>query len=75
MHHLYCCVLCAAHQSDPELLEALNELRIGRMSTATQLLLSELQRPLPDDGIAATHLYPHKVDVSEALACRGQQGL
>jgi hypothetical protein len=56
---------CHHPQSNPQLLEALNELRIGRLSASTQLLLSECQRPLPDDGITATHLFPHKQDVRD----------
>lgn len=34
------------------------------MSRTTQMLLEEVKRPLPDDGITATHLYPRRHDVS-----------
>jgi hypothetical protein len=59
-----CCGVCCPLQSDPELLTALNEMRLGRMTEHTRWLLSECKRPLPDDGISATHLFPHKKDVS-----------
>lgn len=51
-------------QSDPDLVRALNEVRLGQMSRTTQMLLEEVKRPLPDDGITATHLYPRRHDVS-----------
>lgn len=59
-------VLCAVLQADPELIGALNRLRLGQMDRATEMLLSELKRPLPDDGISATRLFPHNHDVSKA---------
>lgn len=67
---LCCAVLLLLLQADPELINALNRLRLGQMDRRTEMLLSELKRPLPDDGIAATHLYPRKDDVSQRIACR-----
>lgn len=61
-----CCAVLSV-QSDPELLDALNELRLGSMTERTCCLLSECKRPLPDDGIGATHLFPVKKDVSVGL--------
>jgi hypothetical protein len=55
--------MCAL-QSDVDLLTALNELRLGLKSQTTNLMLSELVRPLPDDGITPTYLFPHNQDVS-----------
>jgi hypothetical protein len=62
-----CCVFTRSGeyvQSDPDLLDALNELRLGRMTERTRCLLSECKRPLPNDGIGATHLFPRNEDVS-----------
>jgi hypothetical protein len=65
-----CAVLCCVYtrseyyQSDLELLDTLNELRLGRMTERMRCLLSECKRPLPDDGIGATHLFPRNEDVS-----------
>lgn len=61
---LCCAVLLWWLQADPELIDALNRLRLGQLDRKTEMMLSEMKRPLPDDGIAATHLYPLKRDVS-----------
>jgi hypothetical protein len=64
-------------QSDPELLAALDELRFGdKLSDATRMLVSELQRPLPDDGIQATHLFPRREEVCAlTFVCAHTAGL
>jgi ATP-dependent DNA helicase PIF1 len=46
----------------------LNEIRIGKLSPATEKLFYRLQRELPtnDDGIMPTRLFPRREDVDQA---------
>ena len=51
-------------QSDPEFIDALAQVRVGRCSAAAEAMLRACRgRPLPDfDGISATRLFTHKDD-------------
>lgn len=44
----------------------LNEMRFGRLTPASIRTFHELARPIPDDGIEATELFPRREEVDRA---------
>ncbi|THG99153.1 hypothetical protein EW026_g3138 [Hermanssonia centrifuga] len=60
-------------QKDPEFVDMLNEMRFGRLTTASIMKFKKLARPLQyDDGVGATELFPRREDVERSNGSRMQ---
>ncbi|CAE6486407.1 unnamed protein product [Rhizoctonia solani] len=57
-------------QKDPRFVDMLNEMRFGRLTPASIRTFYELSRPIPDDGIQATELFPRRDDVDRSNSHR-----
>ncbi|EUC55635.1 DNA helicase (PIF1), putative [Rhizoctonia solani AG-3 Rhs1AP] len=57
-------------QKDPRFVDMLNEMRFGRLTPASTRTFYELSRPIPDDGIQATELFPRREDVDRSNSLR-----
>ncbi|CAE6398339.1 unnamed protein product [Rhizoctonia solani] len=53
-------------QKDPRFVDMLNEMRFGRLTPSSIRTFYELSRPIPDDGIQATELFPRRDDVDRS---------
>ncbi|RDA83090.1 hypothetical protein CP532_3086 [Ophiocordyceps camponoti-leonardi (nom. inval.)] len=58
-------------QRDPEFASMLNELRLGKISPATEAAFQKLSRPLNfDDGVDSAQLYPTRAQVESSNEAR-----
>ncbi|OAT13046.1 mitochondrial DNA helicase [Blastomyces gilchristii SLH14081] len=57
-------------QKDPKFAAMLNEMRLGKLSTETIVAFKELARPLVDDTLEATELFPTRSEVENANSAR-----
>lgn len=53
-------------QKDPRFVDMLNEMRFGRLTPASIRTFHELARPIRDDDIDATELFPRREEVDRA---------
>ncbi|CEL61663.1 DNA repair and recombination protein pif1, mitochondrial OS=Schizosaccharomyces pombe (strain 972 / ATCC 24843) GN=pif1 PE=1 SV=1 [Rhizoctonia solani AG-1 IB] len=53
-------------QKDPRFVDMLNDMRFGRLTPSSIRTFYELSRPIPDDGIQATELFPRREDVERS---------
>ncbi|KAJ1306990.1 hypothetical protein OPQ81_007970 [Rhizoctonia solani] len=57
-------------QKDPRFVDMLNEMRFGRLTPSSIRTFYELSRPIPNDGIDATELFPRREDVDRSNSLR-----